>query len=90
MPVVIRALSDQEALEIAIIENVQRDDLNAIEEAEGYRQLIDGHGYTQEELAKIIGKSRSHLANTLRLLKLPDSVQDLVRRASSARAMRAR
>jgi len=79
VPVVIRALSDQEAIEIAIIENVQREDLNAIEEGEGYRLLMDGHGYTQEDLAKVIGKSRSHLANTLRLLKLPDGVLDLVR-----------
>jgi ParB family chromosome partitioning protein len=58
---------------------VQREDLNAIEEGEGYRLLMVGHGYTQEDLAKVIGKSRSHLANTLRLLKLPDSVQELVR-----------
>jgi len=79
VPVVVRALSDQEAVEIAIIENVQREDLNAIEEGEGYKLLMDGHGYTQEDLAKVIGKSRSHLANTLRLLKLPQSVQDLVR-----------
>jgi len=79
VPVVVRALSDHEAVEIAIIENVQREDLNAIEEGEGYRLLMDGHGYTQEDLAKVIGKSRSHLANTLRLLKLPDSVQELVR-----------
>jgi ParB family chromosome partitioning protein len=79
VPVVVRVLSDQEAVEIAIIENVQREDLNAIEEGEGYRLLMDGHGYTQEDLAKVIGKSRSHLANTLRLLKLPDSVQNLVR-----------
>lgn len=79
VPVVVRALSDQEAVEIAIIENVQREDLNAIEEGEGYKLLMDGHGYTQEDLAKVIGKSRSHLANTLRLLKLPDGVQDLVR-----------
>ncbi len=79
LPVVVRAMSDQEAVEIAIIENVQREDLNAIEEGEGYRLLMDGHGYTQEDLAKVIGKSRSHLANTLRLLKLPDGVQDLVR-----------
>jgi ParB family chromosome partitioning protein len=78
VPVVVRALTDQEAVEIAIIENVQREDLNAIEEGEGYKLLMDGHGYTQEDLAKVIGKSRSHLANTLRLLKLPDSVQDLV------------
>jgi ParB family transcriptional regulator, chromosome partitioning protein len=79
VPVVVRALSDQEAVEIAIIENVQREDLNAIEEGEGYKLLMDGHGYTQEDLSKVIGKSRSHLANTLRLLKLPDSVQELVR-----------
>jgi ParB family chromosome partitioning protein len=79
VPVVVRALSDQEAIEIAIIENVQREDLNAVEEAEGYRLLMEGHGYTQEDLAKVIGKSRSHLANTLRLLKLPDSVQHLLR-----------
>lgn len=79
VPVVIRTLSDQEAIEIAIIENVQREDLNAIEEGEGYHLLMQGHGYTQEDLAKVIGKSRSHLANTLRLLKLPKSVQDLVR-----------
>ena len=79
VPVIVRALSDQEAVEIAIIENVQREDLNAIEEGEGYKLLMDGHGYTQEDLAKVIGKSRSHLANTLRLLKLPDGVQELVR-----------
>jgi ParB family chromosome partitioning protein len=79
LPVVVRALSDQEAVEIAIIENVQREDLNAIEEGEGYKLLMDGHGYTQEDLAKVIGKSRSHLANTLRLLKLPETVQDLIR-----------
>jgi ParB family transcriptional regulator, chromosome partitioning protein len=79
VPVIVRALSDQEAVELAIIENVQREDLNAIEEGEGYKLLMDGHGYTQEDLAKVIGKSRSHLANTLRLLKLPDDVQELVR-----------
>jgi ParB family chromosome partitioning protein len=79
VPVVVRSLSDQEAIEIAIIENVQREDLNAIEEAEGYSVLMENHGYTQEDLAKVIGKSRSHLANTLRLLKLPNRVLDLVR-----------
>jgi ParB family chromosome partitioning protein len=79
VPVVVRSLSDNEAIEIAIIENVQREDLNAIEEAEGYSLLMDNHGYTQEDLAKVIGKSRSHLANTLRLLKLPESVLKLVR-----------
>jgi len=91
VPVVIRTLSDQEAIEIAIIENVQREDLNAIEEGEGYHALMHGHAYTQEDLAKVIGKSRSHLANTLRLLKLPKSVQDLVRKgelsAGHARAL---
>ena len=79
VPVIVRTLNDQEAVEIAIIENVQREDLNAIEEGEGYKLLIEGHDYTQEDLARIVGKSRSHLANTLRLLKLPESVQDLVR-----------
>jgi ParB family chromosome partitioning protein len=91
VPVVVRELSDQEAIEIAIIENVQREDLNAIEEGEGYHTLKQGHGYTQEDLAKVIGKSRSHLANTLRLLKLPKSVQALVRKgdlsAGHARAL---
>ena len=79
MPVVVRALSDQESIEIAIIENVQREDLNSIEESEGYKLLMDGHDYTQEDLARVIGKSRSHLANTLRLLKLPEAVQQYVR-----------
>jgi ParB family transcriptional regulator, chromosome partitioning protein len=82
VPVIVRSLSDQEALELAIIENVQRTDLNAIEEAGGYKELVERFGYTQEELAGIIGKSRSHLANTMRLLKLPDSVQGLVRDGS--------
>jgi len=79
LPTVIRALTDQEALELAIIENVQRTDLNAIEEAAGYQELIGRFGYTQDELSQIIGKSRSHLSNMLRLLKLPDGVQTLVR-----------
>lgn len=79
LPVVIRSLTDQEALELAIIENVQRTDLNAIEEAAGYHELIGRFGYTQDELSQIIGKSRSHLSNMLRLLKLPDGVQKLVR-----------
>jgi ParB family chromosome partitioning protein len=78
VPVVVRVLSDKEALELAIIENVQRSDLNAIEEARGYRQLIDRYKHTQNNLAGVVGKSRSHLANTLRLLKLPDPVQKLV------------
>lgn len=77
--VIIRDLSDQEVAEFALIENVQRADLNAIEEATGYSELIEKFGYTQEKLADAIGKSRSHLANTLRLLKLPARVQALVR-----------
>jgi ParB family chromosome partitioning protein len=76
--VIVRDLSDQDVLEFAIIENVQRADLNAIEEAGGYRELIERFGYTQDRLAEVIGKSRSHLANTLRLLKLPERVQVLV------------
>ena len=78
VPVIIRDLSDREILELAIIENVQRADLNAIEEANGYRELIERFDYSQEQVSEIIGKSRSHVANTLRLLKLPDSVQAYV------------
>ncbi len=76
VPVVIRDVTDQEALELAIIENVQRADLNPVEEALGYDQLVAEFAYSQNELAKVIGKSRSHVANTLRLLKLPNSVKD--------------
>ncbi len=79
VPVILRDVEDQELLEIAIIENVQRTDLNVLEEAQGYCELIEKYGYTQEDLGKIIGKSRSHLANTMRLLKLPDSVQKYLR-----------
>jgi ParB family transcriptional regulator, chromosome partitioning protein len=75
VPVIIVEASDREALELAIVENVQREDLNAIEEASGYDRLIEEFGYSQNDLAKVIGKSRSHVANTLRLLKLPDSVK---------------
>lgn len=78
IPVLIQAVSDKEALELAIVENVQRSDLNPIEEARGYQQLLDGFDYTQQDLATVIGKSRSHVANTLRLLKLPDGVQKLL------------
>lgn len=78
VPVIVRDLADQEVLELAIIENVQRADLNAIEEAMGYQELIERYAYTQERLAEVIGKSRSHLANTLRLLKLPDTVRSMV------------
>ena len=75
---IVRELSDQELLEVALIENVQRSDLNAIEEATGYNDLTERFGYTQEQLAEVIGKSRSHIANTLRLLKLPAAVRALV------------
>ncbi|MBX9591747.1 MAG: ParB/RepB/Spo0J family partition protein [Hyphomonadaceae bacterium] len=77
--VIVRDLSDQEVAEFALIENVQRADLNAIEEAAGYQELIEKYNYTQEVLAEAIGKSRSHLANTLRLLKLPARIQALVK-----------
>ena len=78
VPVIVRELTDQDVLELAIIENVQRADLNAIEEATGYRELMERFGYTQDRLAEVIGKSRSHLANTVRLLKLPERVQSFV------------
>lgn len=78
VPIVIRDVADKQALELAIIENVQRADLNSVEEALGYQQLIDEYDYSQNELAQVIGKSRSHVANTLRLLKLPKDVQSLV------------
>lgn len=76
--VIVRNISDQEHLEIALIENVQRADLNALEEARGYRDLIERFAYTQETLSEVIGKSRSHLANMLRLLKLPEGVQQMI------------
>ncbi len=79
VPVLIRDLDDTEVLEIAIIENIQRADLNAVEEASGYRQLMDKFGHTQEKLAEALGKSRSHIANLLRLLSLPEDVQSLVK-----------
>ena len=79
VPVVIRELDDTEVLEIAIIENIQREDLNAIEEALGLRQLMDRFGHTQEKVAEALSKSRSHVANLLRLLVLPASVQQMVR-----------
>jgi len=78
VPVIIRDVDDRAALELAIIENVQRSDLNAVEEAMGYQQLIDDHDYTQSDLGQVIGKSRSHVANTLRLLKLPDAVRGMI------------
>jgi ParB family chromosome partitioning protein len=78
VPVILIEAGDKEALEIAIIENVQRADLNALEEALGYEQLIADYGYSQNDLARIIGKSRSHIANTLRLSRLPDSVKAML------------
>ena len=78
IPVIVRDVDDRTALEIAIVENVQRSDLNPLEEALGYDQLIAEHGYTQNDLGEIIGKSRSHVANSLRLLKLPEPVRDML------------
>ncbi len=78
VPVVIRDLTDAESLELAIVENVQRQDLTPLEEGEGYRRLIDDFQHTQEDLARTLGKSRSHVANTLRLLTLPESVKLLL------------
>lgn len=79
VPVLVRSLDDTEVLEIAIIENIQRADLNPVEEAVGYRQLMDRFGHTQEKLAEALGKSRSHIANLLRLLNLPEEVLGYVR-----------
>lgn len=78
LPVIVRNYSDTEMLEVAIIENIQRADLNAIDEAAGYRQLMDRFGHTQEQLATALGKSRSHIANQMRLLALPQDVQALL------------
>ena len=79
LPAIVRSLDDGEVLELAIIENIQRADLNPLEEAQGYRQLMDRFGHTQERLAEALGKSRSHIANLLRLLTLPEPVLDLLR-----------
>ena len=78
VPVLIRELSDGEALEIALIENIQRSDLNPLEEARAYSLLLEQFNYTQQQLAESVGKSRSHIANTLRLLNLPDSVRSQI------------
>jgi len=78
LPVLVRELSDAEVLQFAIIENIQRADLNAVDEATGYRQLMDRFDHTQEDIASALGKSRSHIANLLRLLTLPEDVQALV------------
>lgn len=91
VPVIIRDFTDAEVIEVAIIENIQRADLNAIEEALAFRQLMERFGHTQEKLAEALSKSRSHIANLLRLLQLPDDVQGLVREgklsAGHARAL---
>lgn len=91
IPVLIRALSEAEAMAAALVENLQRQDLNALEEAEGYRRLIDEFGLTQDALGSAVGKSRSHVANTLRLLNLPPAVQAAVHQgalsAGHARAL---
>jgi ParB family chromosome partitioning protein len=79
VPVIIRDFDDTEVLEVAIIENIQRADLNPVEEAQGYRQLMDRFGHTQEQLATAMGKSRSHIANLMRLLSLPDDVLEMLR-----------
>ena len=78
IPVLVRDFTDTEVLEVAIIENIQRADLNPVEEAAGFRQLMDKFGHTQEKLAEELGKSRSHIANLLRLLHLPADVQELL------------
>ena len=78
IPAIVRDFSDQEALKIAIIENIQREDLNILEEAEAYKRLIDEYGYTQEKISEEIGKSRSHVANTIRLLSLPEEVKEFL------------
>ncbi len=78
VPAIVRDFTDTQAYEIALIENVQRADLSAIEEAQGYQKLVAHHNYTQEQLSEMIGKSRSHVANLLRLLTLPERVQNMV------------
>jgi ParB family chromosome partitioning protein len=78
VPVIIREFTDKEALEVALVENLQRQDLSPLEEADGYRRLVDEFSHTQEELAKAVGKSRSHVANMMRLLALPDPIKAMV------------
>ena len=91
VPVIVKELSDQEVLEAALVENILRENLSAVEEAEGYKRLIDEFSHTQEALSQIVGKSRSHIANMLRLLTLPESVQNLIKEdklsAGHARAL---
>jgi ParB family chromosome partitioning protein len=91
VPVVVRSMGDQDALQLGLIENLQRADLTAIDEAQGYRRLSDEFSQTQEDIAKTVGKSRPHVANTLRLLELPGAVHEMIRRgelsAGQARAL---
>ncbi|WP_295533416.1 ParB/RepB/Spo0J family partition protein [uncultured Thioclava sp.] len=91
LPVIVRNFDDTEVLEVAIIENIQRAELNPLEEAQAYRQLMDRFGHTQEKLAEALSKSRSHIANLMRLLQLPEEVRDMLREgklsAGHARAM---
>jgi ParB family chromosome partitioning protein len=91
LPVLVRDFDDVEVLEVAIIENIQRADLNAVEEAAGYKQLMESFGHTQERLAEALGKSRSHIANLMRLLTLPQDVQHMLQEgtlsAGHARAL---
>lgn len=91
LPIIVRDYDDTEVLEIAIIENIQRADLNPVEEAMGYRQLMQKFGHTQEKVSEALGKSRSHIANLMRLLNLPDDVQVMLREghlsAGHARAL---
>jgi ParB family chromosome partitioning protein len=82
LPVLVRDLSDRDTLEVALLENIQREDLSPLEEAEGYQRLIEEFGHTQQELADTIGKSRSHIANLLRLLTLSPAIRDLVENGS--------
>ena len=78
IPTIIREFSDKQAAELSLIENIQRSDLTAIEEALGYRMLIDTHDYTQDDLASIVGKSRPHISNMMRLLNLPDEIHQFI------------
>ncbi len=78
VPVIVKKFSNKDALEVALIENLQREDLNPLEEAESYKRLLQEFKYTQEELSKVIGKSRSHLSNMMRLLELPDEIKQMV------------
>ena len=78
LPVVIKDIADHQAAEISLVENIQREDLNAVEEARAYRHLMDKYGYTQEKVAAIVGKSRAHVANTMRILSLPQEIQQMI------------